>query len=140
MRQRTVLRYYCDFCNKGGFRRAGMFTHERNCYRNPLRHCATCEAEGLSPAPMPDLIAALERGTGLEHVREAAQGCPTCILAAIVQFKDSERDTPDYDPTEPNWIDFDYKKELADYRFGLENPYRQRRLPVAVPDDMNPAF
>lgn len=37
MREKTVKRFYCDFCRKAGFKRKQIETHERHCYRNPKR-------------------------------------------------------------------------------------------------------
>ena len=44
MREKTVKRYYCDHCSKGGFRKPDMVQHELTCTRNPKRACWLCES------------------------------------------------------------------------------------------------
>jgi hypothetical protein len=59
--------------------------------------------------PVKELIEALGDGTDLSKLREAADGCPACMLAAIrqsgLQYADEEGG---------NYIDaFNYKEEKA---------------------------
>lgn len=106
MRQKKVWRYYCDHCNKGGCGKAAMIKHEGSCCHSPVRVCRMCWHGELCQQPMPDLLAALEEG-GVEKLREVADGCPACMLAAVIQFPK--------DPGEGPWFDFDFKKESVPF-------------------------
>ena len=81
MRKRRVWRYYCDFCDKGTCR--PLMKHEEHCTKNPNRRCRMCHWAKFKTKPMTELIAAAL--TGVEKLREATQGCPACMLAAIRQ-------------------------------------------------------
>src|ERR1700683_2010310 len=96
MRVRHVIRYYCDFCPRGYFKKPSMERHEKGCTANPKRVCGLCEyAEPpLKQRPMSDLIACLspkidwadvDTKEGMKRLRELTEGCPGCILAAIRQ-------------------------------------------------------
>lgn len=110
MKVRTVKRYRCDFCTKSGCSKHHMERHERHCVHNPKRCCRMCEhatGEPLAvPKPLDDLIAALHEG-GLDALRKLAEGCPACMLAAIVQnrARDGFTDETNF------YADFDFKKE-----------------------------
>jgi hypothetical protein len=128
MRVRHVIRYYCDFCPRGYFKKASMMRHERGCTANPNRVCGLCEyaVPSLKQKPMIELIACLSGGLGprdsppdwsncdvdgrMRNLRALTEGCPGCILAAIRQsgimkaLYDSEYGAPD--------LKFDFKKEL----------------------------
>jgi hypothetical protein len=105
-----VLRYYCDFCNKGSLSRASMAKHEAHCCRNPDRACRMCTLGQLEQRPMEELIAALNSG-GVEAVQQVAGQCPACTLAAILVDRKRRgvnlRMLADY---EGEWLDFDYKQ------------------------------
>lgn len=126
MREVLRKRYYCDHCKKGGGTKFHMAKHERGCTLNPDRQCGVCEKIGLSAAPLSELIAFVTSvaathidttpdvqyasidSAALKTLRERADNCPTCILAALRQAEAFA------DPG-----DFDFKKELksiwADY-------------------------
>jgi len=111
MRQKKVWRYYCDHCKKGGCGKAAMIKHELHCIRNPVRECRMCEAGGNNPTPMPEMIALYrENGCRLQPLREAAVGCPACMLATVVQHRNS----PAFDPYESEEF-YDYKAECTAY-------------------------
>lgn len=84
-------RYYCDHCNRGTGSAAFMLRHEASCTANPNRECRMCGTG--TPAHLENLAAILRRpGATLEdwqakmvNLREAAEHCPCCILAAIRQ-------------------------------------------------------
>jgi hypothetical protein len=125
MRIKHVIRYYCDFCPRGYFKKPSMERHERGCTANPNRVCGLCEyAEpSLKQKPIAELIDCLMEGKssectsdikqGMAKLRQLTEGCPGCILAAIRQsgimkaLYDSE-----YGPPELN---FDFKKELEQW-------------------------
>ena len=101
MRRKPSYRYYCDYCKKSGGSGSAMAIHEKHCTMNPnrvCRFCATGADWGMEQHPIGDLIAALGCGdeAGMKALRELAQGCPACILAAIRQSGLRERD-------EENW-------------------------------------
>lgn len=77
-------RYYCDFCKKVGGSAGHMRTHEANCTANPGRGCRMCVAQKMPQAPLDALLAA---AGNIDALREAAHGCPACMLAAIRQAK-----------------------------------------------------
>lgn len=88
----TRTRWRCDHCRKGFWQRPRAEKHERGCTLNPDRVCSMhryATGEKASPT-MPDLIGALDAAKpdcGLAELRELADGCPCCILAAIRQSK-----------------------------------------------------
>ena len=106
MRVELRKRYYCDHCKKAGGSSGHMKRHEAGCTANPARVCGVCRAAGISAQPLPDLIA-LARKLATWHVgfeeegpahgsldaeamkalREAADNCPACILAALRQSR-----------------------------------------------------
>jgi len=112
MRQKKVWRYYCDHCNKGGCGKAAMAKHERHCIRNDNRECRMCASlNGGTSQPMDVLVAAAR--DGLDKLRGVADGCPICMLAAIVREQDRECDESGA------WIDqrfngFDYESERTE--------------------------
>lgn len=91
MRSRRCIRYNCDFCSKGMFQKPAMERHEKYCLKNPYRKCRTCEFHGdMHEHPIPELVTALETG-GMLALRDKAEGCPTCILAGIVNQRAVDR-------------------------------------------------
>ena len=87
MRKKKVWRYYCEHCGKGGCSAAAMSRHEKGCTANPDRTCGHCREAGLNQPQMADLIKALGSGIDacVDRLRELAEGCPACMLAAIRQ-------------------------------------------------------
>lgn len=109
MRIKQVNRYYCDHCNKGSLTKTSMVEHEARCARNPARVCGLCAEAGLDQATMVDLITAFR--IGIDALRIKANGCPACMLSAILQDRAARPDD------KFAWIDsFDYKKELVLFR------------------------
>lgn len=78
-------RYRCDHCRKTSGSAPAMKRHESGCTANPQRRCGMCKQN--QHTPLPDLIAALGAGdkAGVDALRDAAEGCPACMLAAIRQ-------------------------------------------------------
>lgn len=117
MRKKKVWRYYCDHCNKGGCSGGCMKRHEASCCRNPSRVCGMCAAAGIGPEqkPTPALVEALGGGdkAGVERLREAAQGCPACMLSAIIA---SDLQEPaDLETGGGFHVEFDFKKERDEF-------------------------
>ena len=110
MRTKKVNRYWCDFCDRASLSAGWTRRHESRCTKNPARVCGLCEFLGLEQADTQSLIAILpdpaplkrpqydDQGRecyhlwdGLEEaveavmpkLREAANHCPACIMAAI---------------------------------------------------------
>lgn len=131
MKIKTVKRYYCGFCNKSGGSRFHMEKHERGCTLNPTRQCGICDKMDADKTPrLAELLQIIgdkdqyekiesERGLGFEvytfvmldqdklnamlpKLREAANDCPACIMAALRQSG----------VPVPAVTHFDYKKEL----------------------------
>lgn len=106
MRSKRVIRYYCDFCNRGKFRKPDMEKHERGCTANPNRVCGLCERVGNATTSLPDMISAIESG-GLEQLETLVDSCPACILAGVRAWNKLDTTTDD------EMIFFNYK-EAAD--------------------------
>lgn len=92
MKRKQVWRYYCEFCKKSGCSGGHIRHHEEHCTANPDRKCGFHEHEWWEGGPQPamaDLIAAINSGhdwdEGMKALREVAENCPACILAAIKQ-------------------------------------------------------
>lgn len=131
MRTKTVKRHWCDFCNRAGLRAHAMAKHERHCTMNPARTCRTCTLINGGNGPDPDGLRALvamlptpvaqdwdyngnpsprfeqfmrEVAKVAPKLREATDGCPACMLAAIRQAG----------VPVPLVEGFDFKKEMAE--------------------------
>ena len=128
MRREMKWRYYCDYCKKSGGSGSAMAIHEKHCTMNPnrvCRFCATGADWGMEQHPIGDLIAALGCGdeAGMKALRELAQDCPACMLAAIRQSGLWERLCSadcDEDGCLPSgygscFCGFDFKKEAAEF-------------------------
>ena len=115
MKTKTVKRHWCDFCNKAGLQAHSMARHEKHCTLNPARECRVCTlleiSSGEKGAPLADLMALLpdyvpfvmQNSMGdsspeykafcaaldaaIPALRDAAQDCPACIMAALRQKK-----------------------------------------------------
>jgi hypothetical protein len=116
MRSKTVTRYYCDYCSKGMFRKPDMARHEEGCTLNPKRTCYLCQNNsGECVEDLAALAVTLKdeyKGSesmnitaeDLHRIRNATEGCPSCILSILRQAGIYAFDV------------FDYKKELAEWR------------------------
>lgn len=114
MRTKKVSRYWCDFCNKAGLRADAMQKHEKHCTMNPNRECRVCAhingGGGSDPERLAGLVKLLPTAVEYAHdgvgrptpeyvafceaiqaaipaLREAADGCPACMMAALRQAK-----------------------------------------------------
>lgn len=129
MKTKKVNRYYCDFCKHASCAAWATRRHERHCTMNPRRACRMCDHLQVLTTPMATLVAMLpdpqkypvrtdeyshdrldqalttDANKALEALREATEGCPACILAAIRQAG-----IPVYAVTE-----FDYAEERKAY-------------------------
>ena len=126
MRKKRVWRYYCDFCGRGGCAASHIMHHEKGCTANPDRVCGLC-AHSIpgEQKQIGVLIEALKSGrpedgysAGLIEVRDLAQNCPACILAAIRQSgvqRSSEYDGDGNEIDPGCHVEFDFKKELASW-------------------------
>jgi hypothetical protein len=121
MRKKKVWRYWCDFCGKGGCSASSMVKHEKHCTMNPNRICGFCKREELEQKPIAILIAAYDKDTleTTNNLREAADGCPACMLSAIRQWKGQNNR-----PVSEAWDRWNYKQEVErfwnDYKAGRE--------------------
>lgn len=104
MKKLQRWRYYCDFCKKAGGSGAAMLAHESSCTLNPDRRCRLCVlTNGGCASTMEELMAPLPDPTewhakwseelqrelvekteaAMPALRELAQNCPACIMAAL---------------------------------------------------------
>ena len=118
-------RYYCDFCKKVGGQRHQIERHEKGCTANPDRVCGLCEYCGESQLDLKALTGFIDtycadlpreqfewedeahlKASGdeldpmLKELRELANNCPACILAALRQAETK------------TWSNFSFKTEL----------------------------
>ena len=105
---KKVNRYYCEFCKKQSGASWAMKKHEERCTLNPNRHCGYCDILEMPQSNLADLIAILPDPKKYEcqdaeydsfyylgldkavddvlpKLREAANDCPACIMAALRQ-------------------------------------------------------
>lgn len=124
MKKRQVWRYACEFCKKSGCSAHHIATHERSCTANPQRICEMHKHCEEPQRPIVELIAALrshEQEDGLDYtrgladLRTLASDCPACILAAIRQSVVQKQTNPGSEFGENVRVDFDFKKELAEF-------------------------
>ena len=134
MRQKRVWRYYCEFCKKSGCSAYHMKRHEDRCTMNPDRKCGMC---ALVDEPQPDLaelIALLPTASweqesedngfqtlsydfhdeltgAVVRLREAANNCPACIMAAVRQSGIPVPMAMDYDAIRTTfWTEYNESK------------------------------
>jgi hypothetical protein len=141
MREKLVKRFYCDFCKKARLQKRAMVLHETNCTMNPNRGCRACTlVNGGNGCDLRELIAILpdpakyhgslndwqysstlhaELESAIDEclpkLRELADSCPACILAALRQKK-----IPIYMAK-----NFDYSKEMKEV-FAMVNEERSQ--------------
>jgi len=115
MTRRQVWQYRCEFCGKRGLSSGHMKAHEKSCTANPERVCRfhprlTGEPAKRSARELTALLAFGKESYGMKEVREAAENCPICILAAVrqsgIQKWDGDPESPPID------LGFDFKAEL----------------------------
>lgn len=120
MTKRQVWRYRCEFCGKSSCGGGHIARHERGCTANPGRVCEMHKHCEEPQKPVADLIAILkaheidkEWTKATEELRQAARGCPACMLAAIRQ-SGLQRFDVDEDGIAPGAeFEFNFKAELA---------------------------
>jgi hypothetical protein len=84
----TVTRpvYYCEHCKRHRIKPEAILRHEPRCIYNPLRsECGW--HKGLKPAAPADLALVFKDDPDVEWLRKMADGCPACMLAAVVQAR-----------------------------------------------------
>lgn len=105
-----------------------MVKHEQRCIRNPDRVCGFCLHAGFEQKPMPELIEALSED--LKGIRDLAENCPGCILAAIVQ---SGNQYPCVSEDDPGfYYKYDFKTEVKQFW----DDYRESKESQWVPEPM----
>lgn len=109
------MRHYCDFCKKATGTKKSMERHEGSCTNNAARTCRMCIYGGLEQQPMAALVEANTK-RGFVALKELAQDCPACILAAQRQTDWNALD--DNRPDDNDGWDFKKASEafLADHR------------------------
>jgi hypothetical protein len=96
-----------------------MARHEVVCVHNPKRVCWACQEFSLDPEPLENLIplafAITREDQDLGPLQKSANGCPACMLAAIVQARKIFTD-----PEDAVWVKFDYKARMQE-KYGEHN-------------------
>jgi hypothetical protein len=91
VKKHKVWRFNCDFCGKGYFKEQKCLAHERGCVRNPGRICGFCERHSLVQENMGKLLRVLDdHGLDIDLLREAAHGCPMCMLSSVMFVNKTE--------------------------------------------------
>lgn len=109
MRKKKVWRYYCDFCKKANCSAPSIRKHEKGCTMNPSRVCGMCGMFDLEQPSLNKMMAFLpdpekyketsdaydwisytsafsvKVTEALPKLRDEAENCPACILAALRQ-------------------------------------------------------
>lgn len=116
MIKKQVWRYWCEFCGKGSCSGGHISSHEKACTANPGRVCrmhAHCESP---QRPIVELVASLDLkrpNCNIDALREIADGCPACMLAAIRQSGIFKWDgDPESQPPSNDW---NFKTELKNF-------------------------
>lgn len=118
MRTKKVIRYYCDFCNKGMFRSPSMKHHEEVCTKNINRFCGICndlagkrnfiklieefKTRCKELYNLDEFIGLKAEKESLDWLKNEVDGCPACMLTVLRLGKIYA-------------IDFDYKKQHEDF-------------------------
>jgi len=113
MRTKQVTRFYCDHCPRASLTKKSMERHERICIYRADRVCPLCEEVKEEQRPLASIIQALEE-KGVDGAREAANHCPACLLAGIVQYNRKAEELGEIQRGEG--FTLDYKAELASWR------------------------
>lgn len=135
MTSRQVTQYRCDFCGKKKYTKHAMTIHELHCTMNPKRECRVCSVYQAdieiikAQLPVLDIDYQIEDNffCGIEHafekkfkaIKEAANGCPMCIFAALRQagfpwvYTDFEKDTEAYLAEKRRMEQEDYARMVA---------------------------
>ena len=122
MRTKTVKRYYCDFCSKGGFKKPDMANHEKSCTLNPKRICYMCGGgvdisgiiEGMRKQPGVEFHEGgsswknedcwdVKSEEAITWLMGQVAHCPACVLSVLRQGSIFAFDV------------FDYKKEVDEW-------------------------
>lgn len=135
MKVKRINRYYCDFCKKSGCSKSHLQHHEERCTLNPNRTCGVCKMLKEIQPPLETLVAVLPSPQGqelhdekydydyfpesfttscneaLKGLRDAANDCPACILAAIRLSGIPVPVVSDFDLTKEMKVVFDELKE-----------------------------
>jgi len=121
-----------------------MTKHERGCTANPERVCGLCEYSSppLKQKSTSELINCLTGGLQgdysnididgrMRNLRDLAEGCPGCILAAIRQsnIMDALYDE-EYGPAD---LKFDFKAELNEW-WGRGGPIEEKKFQKVWPE------
>ena len=127
MRKALRWRYYCEFCRKASGHKYAMKKHEISCTANPNRICKACRFAGERQKPLQELLEVVKmcpmetewdgklsdwRIKDITPLRQMANGCPACILAALRASKLSSQ--------------FNFKTEMKDFLDRIDDPYRGR--------------
>ena len=135
MRQKMMMRYWCDHCNKPGGSSHAMKKHELICTKNPERHCGMCSLMENVQKPMSELVAIMQEPAKLltdtlchgydnamreamVKLRQETSNCPACILAAL-------RQSGTYSATS------DFKSEAKSIREDIYAMINQERREIA---------
>jgi hypothetical protein len=138
MRKKQVWRYYCEHCKKSGCSAPHIVRHERGCTNNPARICGVCRVAGLTAAPLPELMALCKAKAvagesvdgnpedsslwldeaAMKALRELADGCPVCALAALRQSNIFGRGFNMKEELKSLWADHNDAQMQREYQYG----------------------
>jgi hypothetical protein len=106
----TVVKpvYYCEHCKRHRITARAIVNHEPRCIYNPNRIVCGWHDDRKPYSHAGTLAAGLRDNLDVEWLRIGADGCPACMLSAVVQagLTVYERDA----------LGFDYKAEVERFR------------------------
>ncbi len=113
MRKEKRWVYYCDFCKKSNRSGGSMKTHEKHCCGNPDRECRMCSNMERVQKSSAELVELIETKT-FDEVKAAVEGCPPCMLAALLQWRKKYADDLEWSGETPNndWGGWDFKAAM----------------------------
>lgn len=122
--------YYCDFCKKSNRSASSIKTHEKHCCGNPDRECRICTGMEWAQKSTAELVELAEMVT-LDELKKAVDGCPPCVLAALLQWRKKFADSLEFPTTDTpgeSWNNWDFKAEMsAAYSEMCDRMNEQRR-------------
>lgn len=122
---KTVKIYICSYCKKKKYTKKSCEIHELHCTKNPIRVCRMCGLGGQNTEliNLKIAISGMDKTNEkelMEQLKNLSDGCPACMLAAIIQARGEKKLGNVVDP-ENGEIDyqymptFNYKEECKKY-------------------------
>lgn len=109
--------YYCEFCKRHRMTKGSIEKHEPRCIYNPNRSVCGWHDDKEPVGHAGTLAAWFKQEQDVDGLRVGADGCPACMLSAVVQanldIQDREACGFDYSAE----VERFRKEEMASYGF-----------------------